>query len=120
MSNAMNTIVPHRPIAAAPAIPSARRAAAQRPGRKLASTPATSTMSASSPRRTPPVSGTNRATKRKSTTAAAVRAPSFVPLTITVRKSERSVLVGATLADIAHLLLAGGGWGGVGGVARQI
>src|SRR5438552_4135505 len=36
----MNTIVPHRPIAAAPAIPSAWRAAVQRPGRKLASTAA--------------------------------------------------------------------------------
>src|SRR2546425_13080252 len=116
MSTAMNTIVPHRPIAAAPAIPSACRAAAQRPGRKLASTPAASTMSASSPRRAPPVSGTNRATKRKSTTATAVRAPIFVPLPITGRESDRSVLVGATLADIAHLLLAGEG----GGVARQI
>src|SRR2546428_5899145 len=114
MANAMNPSVPHGPIAAAPATPSAWGAAAQRRGRKLASTPAASTRSASSPRRAPPVSGTNRATKRKSTTAAAVRAPSLVPLTITVRKSERSVLVGATLADIAHLLLAGGGWGGWG------
>src|SRR3989449_5007591 len=111
MSNAMNTIVPPRPTAAAPAIPSEWGAAVDRPGRKPATTPAASTMSASSPRRPPPASGANRATRRKSTTAAAVRAPIFVPLTITVRKSERSVLVGATLADIAHLLLAGGGWG---------
>src|SRR6266699_2019907 len=44
MSNAMKTTVPHKPIAAAPAIPSTVRATAHFAGRKLTTVAAASTM----------------------------------------------------------------------------
>src|ERR1051325_11738912 len=99
MSNAMKTTVPHKPIAAPPAIPSTLRATAHWAGRKLTAVPAPSTMRVSRAR-----SGTRAATfrdtARKATTATAVTKPSFVPPNMTVRKSERSDSAGRAVANI--------------------
>src|SRR5437867_2872673 len=105
MSIAVNTTVPTRPIAAAPAIPSTWRAAVHCAGRKVTAAPAARTISASIPPRIPPVGGTKRDTARNSTTATEVMTPSLARPKVTVRKSVRSVAAGAAVADMLLQLL---------------
>src|SRR3989449_5885435 len=100
MSMALNTTVPTRPMAAAPAIPSVLRAAVHSAGRKATARPAANTMSASTPSRRPAVIGTSRDVARNATTATAVATPSLAPPTVTVRKSERSDTTGAAVTDM--------------------
>ena len=99
MSSAVNTTVPHSPIAAAPAIPSTWRACVRRAGRKLTARPVASTTSVSSTR-CGTTAVTWRDTNRNTTTATAVSTPTWVPPTITVRKSERSDAVAVAVADM--------------------
>src|SRR5436309_3763008 len=100
MSMALNTTVPTRPKAAAPAMPSVLRATVHWAGRKATARPAANTMSASTPSRKPAVIGTSRDVARNATTATAVATPSLTPPTVTVRKSERSDTTGAAVTDM--------------------
>src|SRR5881394_3931564 len=79
MSMALNTTVPTRPTAAAPAMPSVVRAAVHCAGKKATTTAAT-----------------------KSTTATPVTRPTRAPPVVTVRKSERSC-AGAAVADMRRV-----------------
>src|SRR6266700_4160459 len=89
MSIALNTTVPTRPTAAAPAMPSVPRAAVHCPGKNATTTPAASTTRASTPPRTAsPARLRDAATT--STTATPVTRPTKAPPRVTVRKSERS------------------------------
>src|SRR5438552_1792309 len=89
MSIALNTTVPTRPTAAAPAMPSVPRAAVHHAGKKATTTPAASTTRASTPPRTAsPARLRDAATT--STTATPVTRPTKAPPRVTVRKSERS------------------------------
>src|SRR5204863_132575 len=84
---------------AAPAIPSTWRACVRRAGRKLTARPVASTTSVSSTR-CGTTAVTWRDTNRNTTTATAVSTPTWVPPTITVRKSERSDAVAVAVADM--------------------
>src|ERR1700694_5362332 len=108
MSTTLNTMAPHRPIPAAPAIPSTLRAAHHRPGRNVTAVPAASTSRASTPPRREPPAGTYFETQRYSTTATAVARPTFVPPVSMVRTSVRSIVVGARVADMRYALLVRG------------
>src|SRR6266699_3725413 len=89
MSIALNTTVPTRPTAAAPAMPSVPRAAVHCPGKNATTTPAATTTRASTPPRTAsPARLRDAATT--STTATPVTRPTKAPPRVTVRKSERS------------------------------
>src|SRR5207248_7399569 len=101
MSIALNTTVPTRPTAAAPAMPSVPRAAVHCAGRKATTTPAASTTRACTPpTATPAVSVRDAATT--STTATPVTTPINTPPIVTVRKSERSG-AGAAVADMRRV-----------------
>src|SRR5213594_702127 len=102
MSIALNTTVPTRPTAAAPAIPSTPRAPVRCAGRNATVMPAASTMSDSTPPRT---SGRSREAARNATTATAVSTPTAAPPVVTVRKSERSEGAGAAVADMVPILV---------------
>src|SRR5712691_9112844 len=99
----LNTIVAHSPMAALPATPSVVRGAAQWAGRNAAAVAAARTTSAWTSVRPAPGPNT-RVAARNTTTASAVRAPDFVPASITVRKSERSVAAGVALVVIVGSL----------------
>src|SRR5947209_1214767 len=103
ISMTLNTTVPTRPMAAAPAMPSVLRAAVHWAGRKATATPAANTMSAWTPPLVPAAIGTSRDAARNATTATAVATPSVAPPTVTVRKSERSEARGAAVADMPRL-----------------
>src|SRR2546421_9195499 len=101
MSMALNTTVPTRPTAAAPAMPSVVRAAVHCAGKKATTTAAAITRSASTPSRTrPPARVRDAATK--STTATPVTRPTRAPPVVTERKSERSC-AGAAVADMRRV-----------------
>src|SRR5205823_12781594 len=100
LSMALNTTVPTRPKAAAPAMPSVLRATVHWAGRKATARPAANTMSASTPSRKPTVIGTSRDVARNATTATAVTPPGRAPPPLTVRKSERSDTTGAAVTDM--------------------
>ena len=98
MSTAMNTMVPHSPIAAELAIPCTPRDVAKKAGRNAAEMPPASTTSAPSNDMTMPA-GRSRERTRKTMTAAAVINPTMVPLKRICRNSERSTVAVVMLSS---------------------
>jgi hypothetical protein len=96
MSIAIKTMVPHNAIAAALATPWTVREVAKNPGRKAAATPPASTMSINRTEATVP-GDSRRETRRNNTTAAAVTAPTMLPLRRMCRNSDRSAVAGAVI-----------------------
>src|SRR5881394_2551261 len=91
MSIAMNTTVPHSPMAAALAMPCTVREPARDAGKNAAATPPARTMSINASDVVMPA-GRSREARRKRITATAVAAPTSVPLRRMWRNSDRSAV----------------------------
>src|SRR5207245_10032672 len=99
MSIAVNTIVPHSPTAAAPAIPSLPRATTHCAGRKLTSVAVARTTTASTTSRASPA-GTARNRAVQTRTATPATRPTLVPPSMILRKSDPSAAAGGGAAEV--------------------